>query len=897
MNPNWNQIVREHLAVLRLPPEREIEIVEELALHLEAAYEDALDAGLSEVEAEERAVQGYDWRLLECELSRAELPATARTLKPSLELIERTGGLGMESLLQDLRFGVRMLVKQPGLTLIAVLTLALGIGANTAIFSVIYNLYWAPAEWPNYERSVVVWTTSGGGRNNVSPREYLEWKRQATSFETLRAASQIAFNLSDPSAEPQHIQGQALTPEFLTQIGEKLQLGRDFAPEEGQPGKNRVVILSNRIWQERFGANRQIIGESVLMDGQTYVVIGVRPPGSADRRIEQLWVPLVIRPEEPSFENRYLTILGHLKPGVDVEQAQAEMNAIASRLAEANPQTNKGIGALVQKARNNWLNPRTRQDLWMLMGAVALVLLIACVNVANLLLARGVARQKELAVRAALGATTGQLFRQLLTESLALAVFGGAFGVGLSWSILKIFLTLMPQYSLPPTVDPKLSYPVLLFTLATTLLAGLIFGCLPAWQAARPDLNDCLKQGDRAGVARGRQRLGRALVVVEFALALTLLAGAGLAMRSLWNRAGVDLGVRTDRILTFQLPVRPSRFANAEQITTFYRGVMEKIAALPGVERVAAVTGMPISELGQMAFRVAGQQDTSAPSQRSRARLVTPGFLDTFGVRLKQGRNFTEQDQANSPLVAMVNEKFAALHLAGLDPLTQSLLIPGSRTGAVETWQIVGVFQDIQNAPQFGDPNLPEICIPFAQHPLSFTTLAVRTATEPEHLSKAIAAVIHTIDPDLPMARLRTMEQVTRERLAFDRFEALVYSSFAGLALLLATVGIYGVMAFAVTERTHEIGVRMALGASRELIFWLILKESATLALIGLGLGLVGAYLVGQTMKGTLYGTGAVDLPAICAVAFVLLCAALLACWIPARRATKVDPLIALRHE
>ncbi|HST23586.1 MAG TPA: FtsX-like permease family protein, partial [Blastocatellia bacterium] len=539
----------------------------------------------------------------------------------------------------------------------------------------------------------------------------------------------------------------------------------------------------------------------------------------------------------------------------------------------------------------------------MLLGTVSFLLLIACANVANLLLARGTARQKEVAVRAALGATRARLFWQFLTESLTLALIGGVLGVLLGVVITDVIVAIMPPFMLPAEADVRLSIPVLLFTLAATILTGLLFGCVPAWRATNLNLNQMLKEGGRTGTDSSRNRLRKALVVVEFALALTLLAGGGLALRSFWNLSRVDLGVRTDHVLTSFLPVPAKRFSDAQQINAYYSRMLEQIKAVPGISHATVTTGIPLLGTGfGMAFSIVGQP-TSDPSESPGGgfQMVTPEYFDTFGISIVQGRSFTDRDTAESVRVAMVNENLANRYFSGVDPLTQRIaiagLIPGSmKIGPPVEWQIVGVFHNVRNGKGLRE-EYPEIYVPFRQSPWPNAAVAVRTVGDPQSINQSLAAAVNSVDPDLPLAGVKTMEQVAGESLAFDRFGMVVYGSFAVLGLGLAVVGIYGVMAFAVSQRTHEIGLRMALGASRVQVFSLFLREGAILALIGSAFGLAGAYLVGRAMQATLYGVGALDAVAFIGVAVVLLVAALLACFFPARRASKVDPMIALRYE
>ncbi|PYU85345.1 MAG: hypothetical protein DMG51_09030, partial [Acidobacteria bacterium] len=565
--------------------------------------------------------------------------------------------------------------------------------------------------------------------------------------------------------------------------------------------------------------------------------------------------------------------------------------------------SNKGWGSSVERLQNDFTSRDTIKNLWLLMGAVGFILLIACVNVANLLLARGTVRHKEVAVRASLGATRWQLFSQFLAESLALASIGGALGISLAWVMLKVILVLLPPFSVPTEADVRLSLPVLFFTLGATLLAGVLCGCAPAWQTSRWNLSDALKEGGRSAASSGRHGLRRTLVVIEFALAVTLLAGAGLAIHSFWKLTRVELGFRQDHILTFVLPLRNDRFAHPEQITAFYRQLIENIKALPGVSSVTASTGMPIAGTNfGMPFRLAGQP-ASDPSSRPGAgfTMVTPDYFRTFGIQIVKGRSFAEQDVAGSVPVAIVNETFMKKYLSNVDPLTERIvveqLIPGAtRLGPAIEWQIVGVCHDVHNAGVRRE-GFPEIDVPFWQSPWPLAGIAARTGGDPLSMTKSIAAVVQSMDSDLPLDQVRTMDQLVDESLAGDRFSTVLFAGFAGVALLLAAIGIYGVMSFAVAQRTHEIGLRMALGADPYHVLRLVLREGMLLAFAGLAAGLAGTYFVGRLMRTVLYHVNPMDPTAISAVTAVLLLSALLACYIPARRATQVDPMVALRDE
>ncbi|HEX3435888.1 MAG TPA: ADOP family duplicated permease, partial [Pseudacidobacterium sp.] len=613
--------------------------------------------------------------------------------------------------------------------------------------------------------------------------------------------------------------------------------------------------------------------------------------------------PLVFKPEQLNHDFHWLLAMGRLKSGVTIKQAQADMDNVTAHIAAAYPKSNKGWGAFVKPLKNDFMPTERIQTLWLLLGAVAFILLIACVNVANLLLAKSMTRQKEMAVRSSLGATPRVIFAQLLTESLLLALCGGSLGVGVGYAMLRGLIAVMPEGTLPNEANLHLNVPILLFTLAATTIAGALFGCIPAWYASRVDPAETLKEGGRTGTSMGRHRLRRILVVGEFTLALALLAGAGLAIHSFMNLQRVDLGVQTDHVLNFSLNVPDSRSKDPALIVTYYRQILAKIQAVPGVTSATVGTATPLFGLGfGMPFVMEDKQNYADPSQRPNTGfgMVTPDYLKTYGIRLVKGRMLNDQDTANSVKVAIVNEEFVRKYLNGADPLKKRVLveqlIPGvTKLGPPIAWQIVGVFHNVRN----GDfrEDYPEMEIPFWQIPWPSASIGVRTAGEPTAMLRSIAAAIHSVDPQIALAEPRTMEGIRSLLMADDRFTLILFACFAAVALLLAALGIYGVMAFSVAQRSHEIALRMALGSTRNGVVALILKEGVILACTGLGLGLVGAYFVGRAMRSTLYGVSAMDFSAFGVVGLVLLVAALLACYLPARRAASVEPMQLLRTE
>jgi putative ABC transport system permease protein len=807
----------------------------------------------------------------------------------------------MQTLLQNLRFSLRLLGRNPGLAITVLLTVALGIGANTAIFTVDYATLLAPLPFPEPNQLVMVWSKIQGNRNGVAAGDFTDWKQQNAVFSDLNAFSGTSFNIATKD-QPQFLQASLATSGLLQMQGEPLFLGRYFLPEEGQAGHEHVVILTHKLWL-KLGADRKIVGTTLRLNNEPYTVVGVQAPGDADRGENQLTVPLVFKPEQLNHDFHWLLVMGRMKPGVTLHQAQQNMDAVTAHIAQTYPKSDKGWGAKVEPLKNDFLPPERIHMLWLLLGAVGFVLLIACVNVANLLLARGMTRQKELAVRSALGAARSTIFAQLLTESLLLTLAGGVLGVCVGYAMLQGLIAAMPRGTLPSEADLRLNLPILLFTLGATTLAGLLAGSVPAWYASRIDPGESLKEGGRTGTSAAKHRLRRLLVIGEFALALSLLAGAGLAIHSFWNLSRVDLGMRTDHVLTFSLPVPDSRSKDPAEIAAYYRNILAHIDAVPGVSHAAVTTGYPLHGVGfGMPFTLAGGPPYSDPSQRPGAGfgMVTPDYVSTYGIHLINGRSFSEQDTANSIKVAMVNQSFAKKYLQGKDPLRQRViveqLIPGvQKLGPPVEWQIVGVYQDVHAADWH--QRLEEMVIPFWQIPWPQATIGVRTAEDPATMQASIAAAVHAVDPQIALAEPKTLDQIREESLSDERFTLILFASFAVVALFLATLGIYGVVAFSVAQRSHEIAIRMALGATRSRVLALVIKEGTVLAGIGLCLGLIGAYFVGRAMQSMLFGVRALDLSAFSAVALILLASALLACYLPARRAASVEPMGVLRTE
>jgi putative ABC transport system permease protein len=787
------------------------------------------------------------------------------------------------------------------MTAAIIATLAIGIGATTAIYTVVYAVLIAPLPYPSANQLVIVWSYVNGHRNGVSAGDFLDWHRQSSSFQQLTAWSGTSFNVATQD-QPEQLRGRLTSPGWFDMQGIPMFLGRDFLPEEGVAGKDRVAILTHKLWND-LGADRNIVGHTMQVDGKPYTIVGVLSPGVPDRLGFELAAPLAFTPEQINHDYHWVLVMGRLKPGVTLQQAQADMDAVTSHIAATYPKSNTGWGARVEPLKNDFLPPDRIHNLWFLLGAVAFVLLITCANVANLLLANGAGRQREIAIRTSMGASRAQIFLQFLTESLLLAGIGGALGIAFGKFLLRAVLTLVPEGILPSEANFQLDTPVLIAALALTTLAGLLFGCAPAWYASRTDPQEALKDGGRSTSGAKSNKLRRLLIVAEFSLALSLLAGAGLAIHSFWNLTHVDLGVQTDHVLTFQLNQPQRRFASPSEMNTYNDQVLAAVRAVPGVSSAATVTGLPLRYTSDgMTFSLVGGPEYSDPSKRPGTdfQSVSPDYFKTFGIDVIQGRAFNSQDTPTSVRVAMVNQEFVRRYLKGLDPLQQRIameeIIPGSpQVGPIVEWQIVGVFHNVRNGTFRED--YPEMDVPFTQSLQPSVNIGVRTARHVGAMARSVATAVHSVDPQVAVAHVRTMDQVKSESLAEDRFTMLLFAAFAVVALLLAAVGIYALMAFAVSQRTQEIGLRLALGSGKGRVISLILRDASVLAITGLILGLAGAAIIGRIMRSTLYEVGAMDLWVLLSVAIVLLLTALVASYLPARRAASIDPMQALRTE
>ncbi len=806
----------------------------------------------------------------------------------------------MRTLWQDLRYGARMLLMNPGFTAVALVTLALGIGANAAIFSVVNATLLRPLPFDDPDRLIMIRETKlpQFPEFSVSPGNFLDWKKQNTVFERLVAMQDASFNLIGVS-DPERLRGMRVTDGFFAMLGARPHMGRDFLPEEDQPGRANVVILSHGLWQRRFGADPNIVNRAITFSGGSYTVVGVMPASFrfGDGGAE-FWTPMAFTAEQAQQHgSHYVSAIGRLKPGVALAQARSEMSMIADRLAKQYPDNNTGWNVRLTPLLEYTVSS-VKPALLVLLGAVAFVLLIACVNVANLLLARSAAREKEIAIRVSLGAGRWRIARQLLTESALLALAGGTVGLTLAKWGKDLLLALAPE-DLPRLSDVALDGRALAFTAALSLLTGLGFGLFPALQASNirgPNLNETLKDAGRGSTDDGRRRLIRgSLVVLEVALALVLLVGAGLLIKSFLRLRSVDPGFNPAGALTAQIPLSQRKYPEDSQRVAFYTQLIEKVAALPGVQAAGAAMVTPLSGNDfVLGFRIEGRPPYPAGSEPdTNYYSVTPGYFKAMGIPLLRGRLFTERDTKDAPRVIIINETMAKRFFPGEDPIGKRLHVT---MGPVLYREIVGIVGDVKHY-SLDQEAKAQTYEPYAQQPFSGMTLVARTSGDPAGLSSAIRGEVLKIDKELPISNVKTLEQYLSTSIAQQRFSVLLLGIFAAVAMALACVGIYGVLSYSVTQRRREIGVRMALGAARRDVLRLVVGHAMLLTLIGVAIGLGAAFALTRVMSTLLFGVSATDPMTFGLIALLLIAVALLAALVPARRATKVDPMVALRCE
>ena len=798
-------------------------------------------------------------------------------------------------MLLDLRFAIRTFLKSPGFTSVAVLALALGIGANAALFTVINAVLLKPLPYRDAGRLIRVFETfPPGGYGSVSAPNFLDWRQQNHSFNRLEAYSAGSLNLQS-NGEPERIPSVVATAGLFDMLGARPILGRTFLSDEDQPGKSNVVVISERLWRRRFAADPNLLGSHITLDGQPTTVIGIMPagfefpPGSLTR---SLWMPLEFTPGQlTSRGSHWMAVVGKLKPGVSIDAARADMTQIAARIAEQYPGPQKGRSVQLDVLQDVVVG-NLRPVLLVLMGSVGFVLLIACANVANLLLARAASRTREVAVRAALGASRARLIRQFLTESILLALAGGAFGAFLGDQGVTALVALASN-QIPLASDIHLDGTVFLFLLAVCLAAGVIFGLAPAFQSSARDVQAGLREGGRSGGAGVRGAgLRNALVVSEFALALVLLIGAGLLMRTFFALNATDPGLVTSGVLTMSVSVPEDKYPKDAMWRRFYEPALERIQALPGVRAAGIISLLPLADWGWNGeFHVEGRPPDE-PGHRPFAefREISPGYFRAMGIRILKGRDFGRQDSATAPPVVLINDALAKRYFAGQDPVGRRIEWDGWRT-------IVGVAASTRQAGLNRDP-FPELYLAAAQSGfISGMTFVTSAGVDPGSLTRAVTSAIQSVDPAQPVFGVRTMREVVSESLSNQRLYAWLLGVFAALALTLASAGIYGVMSYLVNQRTQEFGVRMALGASASDVLRMVLHQAILLIGAGVAIGLAGAFAVTRVLSDFLFGVKPTDPATFVAVSAVLTLVALLATYLPARRATRVDPMVALRYE
>ena len=805
---------------------------------------------------------------------------------------------GITAFFNDVRYGARLLLRSPGFTFIAVAALAIGIGANTAIFSVVNTLLIQRLPYAEPDRLAVVWEHNlpRDRKNNVvSPGNFIHWREMNQVFEEIAAVG-LTFNITlTGHGDPFEVPFQFVTAEFFPVLGVQPVLGRWFTADEDRPG-SRVAVISDRLWRARLGSDPEIVSKGITLNGVSHPVVGVMPPGFAflDKTVD-VWLPVGFPAEARTPRGRWLATVGRLKPGVTFEQAQRDMARVAGELTTLFPDFNTGWTARVVPLREQ-LTGDIRPALLLLLGAVAFVLLIACANVANLLLARATARQRELAVRAALGAGRRRLIRQLLAESLVLSVAGGAAGLVLAWwglQLLRGFVAdRIPVYGLD---SAGIDGTVLAFTAGTALISGLFFGLVPAFSAAGAGLNDSLKEGGRTGSAARGKRARSAFVVVEMALALVLLVGAGLLVRSFARLMDVETGFETAQTVTMRVSIPQSRYGEPPLRIQFYDRLVERVAGLPGVEAAGAVSFLPLAGLGAATgFEVVG----APPPPRGEGpvtdvRVISDEYFKAMGIPLVRGRLFDESQPADAQNKIIVNEALAGRHWPGEDPIGRRIKVSWDDNREDE---IIGVVGDVRQADLETEARAT-IYWPYPRSPYGTMTLAVRTAGGAAAVISPVRTILRELDPDLALANVQTMDEVVSRSVAQRRLTMVLLAIFAGSALLLAAVGIYGVIAYSVTQRTQEIGIRLALGAQQGDVLRMIVGQAAALAAAGILLGAAGAALLTRLMTDLLFGVQPFDPLTFGAVAAVLAAVALLASYVPGRRATQVDPVVALRAE
>ena len=807
-----------------------------------------------------------------------------------------------DDMIQDLRYGMRMLLKQPGFTFVAILTLALGIGANTAIFSVVYSVLLRPLPYAAPEKLMALYSMYPQRdvfRSVISAPDFHDWRAQNQSFESMAAYAGGSYTLSG-GEQPERLIGLNVSPNFFQVLGVNPLFGRAFAAEEETAGRHRAAILGYGLWQRRFGADPNLVGKSISLNGESFTVIGIAPKDFRFAPVD-LYTPLTFDAEEMTDMARgshYLRVIARLKPGVTFAGAKAGLETISRRIEQQHPVTNTGKYGNVIPYQEDLVGD-IRLSLLVLLSAVFLVLLIACANVASLLLARSASRQREMAVRAALGAGRWRVVRQLLTESLLLSLVGACLGVLLAYWGVEGIIRAVPReiadYT-PGWQQIGLNSQVLFFTLLLSFITGIVFGVVPALQLSRPNLTEALKEGGKSSASRQRQRARNGLVVAEIALALMLLIGAGLLMKSYQQLQQVTLGFNSQQLFVANVSLANTKYNDTPQQINFFQQVLEKVENLPGVKSAAMVNYAPFSSNSDRVFTIAGHPEP-APDDIPDAnyRVISPQYFSALEIPLLRGRIFTEQDASSAPRVVIINEALAQKYFPNEDPLGKQIKL-GRYAEQNPLSTVVGVVGSVKDVALEREID-PAFYYPYAQSPVRFGSIVARTQTDPLLLTTPVRNAVLAVDSEQPITRPRTLETAIADSMTQRRLNTILLGIFGGLALVLAAVGIYGVMAYSVTQRTHEIGIRLALGADRGDVLKLVIGQGMLLATIGVSIGLAGAFFLTRLMETLLFGVTPTDPMTFAGIAFLLLGIAFCACWIPGQRATKVDPWIALRHE
>jgi len=807
----------------------------------------------------------------------------------------------METLWQDIKFGARMLLKFPGFTVLAVLTLSLGIGANTAIFSLINGMLLKPLPYPEGDRLLFVseWAKEVPGMS-FSMENFKDLRDQNKTLEAVMAYRGQTFVLTGGSDRAERLNGREVTSGIFDTLRVKPLVGRAFTPDEDKVGAERVALLGEGFWSRRFARDPGIVNKPILLNGESFTVIGVMPGAlHTSMRLTDVFTPLLRREDELGGANNRgdhpgIYVYARPKAGVTEAQARAEIVGIAERLAKTYPNSNANQSMTVQSLHDALVD-ETRPRLLVLFGAVFLVLLIACANVANLLLGRATTRRQEMAIRNALGAGRWRLVRQLLTESVLLSCAGATMGLLFAyWGVRGLLAGFPPSTSLMEGVS--IDGTVLLFTISVAVLTGLLFGLAPAWQASRSEVHTTLKEGGRGGPGRGHHRIHGSLIVLETALALVLLLGTGLMLKSFWHVLAADGGFNPERVFTASISAPDIKYKEPAQRLAFIEQVVSRVEAIPGVQHAASA--LPLLGGWQSGFVVEGRPEPP-PGQGPSADItrISPDYFRVMGIRLLKGRVFGAQDRADTQQVCIVDETFARKQWPNEDPLGKRVRF-GHGTDNKNPWmEVVGVTHHVKHYGVDQDSRI-EMYLPYTQSPIPSFTIIAKTAGDPSSIASAVAQAVAAVDPDVPLFGVQTLETITSDRVAERRLAAILITIFGALALLLAAVGIYGVMSFAVTQRSHEMGIRMALGAQRLDILRMVLKSGMLLAFLGLGIGLAAAFFgFAPLVSSVLFQVTATDPPTYTLSGLVLLAVALLACWVPARRATRVDPMVTLRYE